>query len=82
MVKQMLKRVPQFVVLFHTTAEAMGTERLCKAQGLPGRLIPAPRNVTADCGIAWCAPPEAGAAIHEALLQASIETAGEYELCL
>lgn len=82
MVTDMLKREPRFVVLFHTTAEAMETERLCKAQGLPGRLIPAPRDVTADCGIAWCAPPEAQEPILHALERANIEIAGYSVLCL
>lgn len=71
-----------FVVTFHTTAEAMATERLCKAMGLPGRLIPAPRAITADCGIAWSAPPEAAEEIRTALQAAGVETAGTYELLL
>ena len=43
----------KLVVTFHTTAA------LCKAQNLPGRLIPTPRELTADCGMAWCAPLDA-----------------------
>lgn len=78
----MLKRELQFVVTFHTTAEAMATERLCHAQQLPGRLISAPRNVTADCGIAWCAPVEAGERILQSLETAKIEIAGHFEMCI
>ena len=48
------------VVTFHTTAAAMAMEALCKEQSLPGRLIPTPRELTADCGMAWRAPPETG----------------------
>ena len=44
------------VFTFHTTAAAMAMEKVCQQQELPGRLIPAPRSITADCGIAWCAP--------------------------
>ena len=40
----------KLVVTFHTTAAAMAMEALCKAQNLPGRLIPTPRELTADCG--------------------------------
>ena len=47
------------IFTFHTTAAAMATEKLCAERGLPGRLIPAPRSITADCGIAWAAPPAA-----------------------
>ena len=45
------------VITFHTTAAAMETERLCRERGLPGRLIPAPRSITADCGMAWRSEP-------------------------
>ncbi|MGM9546923.1 MAG: DUF3343 domain-containing protein [Oscillospiraceae bacterium] len=46
------------IFTFHTTAAAMATEKLCQERNIPGRLIPAPRSITADCGIAWAAPPE------------------------
>ena len=42
----------KLVVTFHTTAAAMAMEALCKEQSLPGRLIPTPRELTADCGMA------------------------------
>ena len=45
----------KLVVTFHTTAAAMAMEALCKAQNLPGRLIPTPRELTADCG-PWRTP--------------------------
>lgn len=51
------------VFTFHTTASAMAMEKLCQTRGIPGRLIPVPRSITADCGIAWAAPPEAQARI-------------------
>lgn len=44
------------IFTFHTTADAMAMETLCRKLSLPGRLIPVPRSVTSDCGIAWCAP--------------------------
>ena len=46
------------VFTFYTTAAAMAMEKLCRERGLPGRLAPTPRSVTADCGIAWLAPWE------------------------
>lgn len=61
---------PRAVFTFHTTADAMAAERVCRKHGLPGRLIPAPRELSADCGIAWRSPPEAGQAV-AALLHAS-----------
>ncbi len=44
------------VITFRTTADAMEMEKLCRKLSLPGRLIPVPRSITSDCGIAWCAP--------------------------
>lgn len=76
----MRKREPRVVVTFHTTAEAMATERLCRAQGLAGRLISAPRQLSADCGIAWSGAADTRAALEAALGAARVEYAGIYEL--
>lgn len=46
------------IFTFHTTAAAMAMEKLCIERSIPGRLIPAPRSITADCGIAWAAPTD------------------------
>lgn len=53
----MRKKELKLVVTFHTTADAMGMEQLCKREDIPGRLIPVPRSVSAGCGLAWCADP-------------------------
>lgn len=82
MVIHMLKRTPQLIVTFYTTAEAMATEHLCRELGLRGRLISAPRNITADCGIAWATDPELGLQTIRALDEAKIEYAGYRELTL
>ena len=47
----MRERKTWLVVTFHTTAAAIGMEKLCAARGLAGRLIPVPRALTADCGV-------------------------------
>lgn len=44
----------KLIITFHTTAAAMAMEKVCHTKGLPGRLMPVPRTVTSDCGIAWC----------------------------
>lgn len=48
----------RLVITFHTTAEAMAAERTCREQGIGGRLIPVPRQLSAGCGLAWSAPVE------------------------
>lgn len=54
----MRQKVQKLIVTFHTTADAMACEAACKNSGVPGRLIPVPRSVSAGCGIAWCTDPE------------------------
>lgn len=46
------------VVTFHTTTEAMAWEKTCKEAGLPGRLIPMPVQISAECGLVWLISPE------------------------
>jgi len=66
----MREKKPALVVTFDTTAAAMEAERSCLDLGLPGRIIPVPREITAGCGLAWKAPPEAEEQIRAALDQA------------
>ena len=73
-------KTPCVVVTFHTTAEAMATEQLCRAHGLAGKLISAPRALSADCGIAWCGPMETRAALEAALASEKLDVAGIHEL--
>lgn len=79
----MLKqKTPRVVITFYTTAEAMATQKLCQRLGLEGRLIPAPRALSADCGIAWSAPASLQEALLAALQEEQIEFAGHHELLL
>ena len=71
----MRQKSPSIILTFHTTAAAMAAEKLCKTLALPGRLIPAPRDLTADCGIAWCSPAASKDALLSAVRKAGIETA-------
>jgi len=68
----MREKRPALVVTFDTTTAAMEAERCCLDHGLPGRLIPVPREITAGCGLAWKAPPEAQAQLKDALRAAGI----------
>ena len=70
------------VVTYYTTAEAMATKKLCEKNSIDGRLIPAPRSLSADCGIAWRSPVDLRERLTEALAQAEIEFAGIHELNL
>ena len=48
---------PTLVITFPTTTAALQWERQCQALGIPGRIIPVPVTITADCGLAWAMPP-------------------------
>lgn len=51
----MRKKELKLIVTFHTTADAMAMEKICKERGAAGRLIPVPRAISAGCGLSWCA---------------------------
>ena len=40
------------VILFYTTSAAMRTEKILKKSDIPIKLIPTPRELSSDCGIA------------------------------
>ena len=54
----MRKKKPTLVITFENTTQAMAAEKFCTESGLPGRIIPVPREITAGCGLAWKARPE------------------------
>ena len=64
------------VVTFYTTAGAMAMEKLAASRGIPGRLIPAPRALTSDCGIAWRSDAEWELALRQAAKEARLAVAG------
>ena len=62
---------PALVITFDSTTQAMAAEKFCTEHGLPGRIIPIPREISAGCGLSWKALPDA----KDALLSA-MEAAG------
>ena len=75
---RMIEKKRWLLITFHTTSEAMAMEQRCQEAGLAGRLIPVPRTITADCGLAWRAELSLRPQL-EALTQ-SMDVAGYYEL--
>ena len=69
-------RKPALVVTFPTTAAAMACEELCGRQGLPGRMIPVPGEISAGCGLAWKAEPQDREVLAEALEQGGVAVEG------
>ena len=77
----MIKRTEKLVITFYTTTVAMAMERLCKETGAPGRIIPVPGSISADCGLAWCAKNESEDALLELMVAHGITPQGIYH-CL
>ena len=76
----MRQRSEKCVVTFRTTAGAMAMEAACKEAGLPGRLIPVPRIVSAGCGLCWAAPPESREALEELVMKKHLDVDGIYAI--
>ena len=60
---------------------AMAAEKACEQAGLPGRIIPVPREITADCGLGWRTAPENREKTEALFKSLSLETDG-YHICL
>lgn len=68
----------KLIVTFPTTTEAICMEKACRNGGLPGRLIPVPRAISASCGMAWCAPTEAREILEQMVQAQGITAEGWY----
>ena len=76
----MLQKKEKVVITFRTTTDAMAMETQCKAQGVSGRLIPVPGEITADCGLAWCAEPDREDTLRSLMADAGIPFQGVFRL--
>ena len=69
---KMRTKEKRLVAAFYTTHDAMAFEDFCRSNGIAGRLIPLPREISAGCGLAWCAEdPD-----QEECLRADLQAAG------
>lgn len=78
----MIRKQERVVFTFYTTTDAMAMESLCKEKNLGGRMIPVPGEITADCGLAWCAEPQSEDILTNALCAAGIPVQGVYRLMI
>ena len=75
----MIKKELKLVITFHTTTEAMAMEKACKEHGVPGRIIPVPRVISAGCGLAWCAELNEREQIADVMKQVGIQEEDMHE---
>ena len=78
----MLQKKLCLVVTFDATAAAMAAEKYCLERGVPGRLIPVPREITAGCGLAWKAEMDQEEAVTAALEAAGIAYSGVHRVII
>ncbi len=78
----MLQKKLCLVVTFDATAAAMAAEKYCLERGVPGRLIPVPREITAGCGLAWKAEADQEEAVTAALEAAGIAYSGVHRVII
>lgn len=78
----MLQKKLCLVVTFDATAAAMAAEKYCLERGVPGRLIPVPREITAGCGLAWKAEVDQEESVTAALEAAGIAYSGVHRVVI
>jgi hypothetical protein len=64
------------VALFFTTSAVMQAEKILQRQGIPVRLIPTPRTLSSDCGIAIRYDQEYLERVSVLLQEAGVKSAG------
>ena len=53
--------------LFNSTQDAIKSERICREAGIPVTVVPVPRELSSECGIAMESGPEVLSAVKEIL---------------
>ena len=72
----MIKKSLKHIVTFHTTSAAMEMEDVCREENLNGRLIPLPKRISADCGLAWCSDIKESESVEKLLAETGLPCHG------
>ena len=70
------------VVTFASTSDAMNMESLARDNAIPGRIIPVPSDISAGCGLAWCADEPDKDTLLTALETYAIPHEGAFQIML
>ena len=70
------------VITFNSTTDAIAFEKYCQNNGVPGRIIPVPRQISASCGLCWALSAEEGTDIEAKIKEAGLSYAATYELMI
>ena len=80
--ESMREKKEKLVVSFLTTTQAMAAENYCQKNRIPGRIIPLPSEISAECGIAWCTEPEEEERIRQVINDGGIQAEGIHRVYL
>ena len=75
----MIRKIPRYLLTFFSTSGAMAVEKYCKQNGIAGRLLPVPREISASCGLSWCGDLSSRASLEALLAQQDLQPEGIYE---
>lgn len=78
----MREKKEKLVVSFLTTTQAMAAEKYCQKNRIPGRIIPLPGEISAECGVAWCTDPEEEDRIRQGIRDGGIRAEGIHRVYL
>ena len=78
----MREKKEKLVVSFLTTTQAMAAENYCQKNRIPGRIIPLPSEISAECGIAWCTEPEEEERLRQAISDGELQAEGLHRVYL
>lgn len=68
------------VITFPSSHYAFQAEKACQEADIPVLLIPLPREISADCGVAMLISPKLQERVEELLSQAGVTPAGTYQI--
>ncbi len=69
----MLVKEKKLIVTYYTSSMAFATEKACAKELIAGKLISAPREVSADCGISFATGIENREKLIEVLRKYNVE---------
>jgi hypothetical protein len=72
-------RENDFIAVFHSIHRVMKAEKILKGAGVPIQLLPAPRQITSDCGLALRYRPEDAEQVKEILVGQGLPPAEIYQ---
>ena len=76
----MRAKTPKTVITFASMTDVMAMEGYAREFGIPGRIIPVPSEVSAGCGMSWCADATQRDELVAKLEQHSIVYEGIFEV--